>query len=155
MSWLQLLWEDYGDRCDGVVISPYAPSCEFTTPLSSISYYTAQRRGLSARHSSPACMDPSPATSVQSNGYTGPVLCPLRISSVSHGQLTLLRRPEDLPKRHLETRSRLRRHWKDVVPQVAQKINLVLVDLPMVCQDRGNWRDKVALVGLRFSWHGT
>lgn len=46
VTWLQFSWEDYGYHCDGVVTAPYAPNCEFTTPLSSICYYTALRRGL-------------------------------------------------------------------------------------------------------------
>lgn len=86
MICLQLSWDDNGDHCDGVASARYAPSCEFITPLSSICYYTALRRGISAGHSRPACMTSSPTTSVQSSGYTVPVLCPLRISSVMHGQ---------------------------------------------------------------------
>lgn len=61
--WLQVSWQSRKDNYSNVATSHDAPRYEFTTPPSFLFYYTAPRRGLLVKPSTPAFMSSSPARS--------------------------------------------------------------------------------------------
>lgn len=71
----------------------------------------------------------------------------------------VLRRPDDHATSVIyatstnlrQARGRPRSRWKDLLRQDLQLINLMLEDIPKLCQNRE--RDKMALVGSNPAWH--